>query len=157
MFKYIVGTIIAAISWFFWIEPLFFKQESQHPSMKLFNASEENPVIKKWNETVQQLSDNSSEMSTQLLENQSLENFSLDQLSLENFSQKEVNQALKKAINIVCQQPGFSQRFETTPEQCVEQTLEYFDKCGDSLVETYKKLVTDPESMMESTGRNSCN
>lgn len=120
--------------------------------MTLFNASEQNPVLKQWNETVAKLSNDEVKPLKE-----SFEQFSIDGFSLQDISNADLEQALEKAINTVCRQPGFSERFETSAQQCVDQTLKYFERCGDSLLETYQKLMTDPESMMESTSRGNCN
>ncbi len=137
MMKYLLGTLLATVAYFFWIEPLFFAENPEHPRMALFNAGKNNETLRSWN---QQVTENSK---------QTLKSTDVSSLDLSNLSDEEVNKALEEATREMCNKPGFAERFGITSEECVKRTLSYYEKCRETLVDDIVTLLTDTDAVVE--------
>lgn len=125
--------VFATVTWFFWIEPLLFKDD-EHPRMTLFNAARENETLKQWNEQVARDSGKSTELTIP---------------GLEGISNEQLAESLNGAIGQLCAKPEFSERFGISEDECVSRTRQYFDKCSHTLMDDFMTILQNPDAVVE--------
>lgn len=125
--------VLATVTWFFWIEPLFLKDDT-HPRMTLFNAARENEALKQWNEQVARESGGSTELTIP---------------GLEGISNEQLAESLNDAIGQLCSRPEFSERFGISESECVKRTRQYFDKCRHTLMDDFMTILQNPDAVVE--------